>query len=143
MAFSFPLSSSFLINYTSNPPVNWNEVESILKDLGAVKVYHIKAKHSIEDWFLSDLTGILKYLKLTPGSKPNGNNGYEKMKNLFKKSNRLYVKGERINGFIDSIDVEKIMCTNCSQLKPLCKELNVRCPNLVSKHPKPHSNKNP
>ncbi|MBP1917889.1 hypothetical protein [Youngiibacter multivorans] len=119
-----------IFDFASNPPVKWTEVESMLKNLGAVKVHQVKARHSIEDWFLNDLSGLLKFLKLPPGTNPNGNNGYEKMKNLFKKSNRVYVKGEGISGFIDSINLDKVMCINCNQLKPLCKVLNVQCPRL-------------
>lgn len=115
-------------DFSVKPPVNWGEVVESLKKVGADKVLHIKAKHSIEDWILNDITGLCGYLRINPSSvKLNGKNGVKKVENLFRKANKIYVKGVKIKGFISSLDIQKIMCPACIQLKVLCKRLGVKC----------------
>lgn len=69
------------------PPIEWNEVEADLKKNGVQEVIHIKARHSIEDWFLFDLDGIISFLRLSKKTKVSGRNGYDKLKKLFKMAN--------------------------------------------------------
>jgi len=52
---------------------------------------------------------------------------YKKLENLFKKANRVYIKGGKVSGFIESLDIKKIMVEICSEIKPLCKKLGVTC----------------
>ena len=84
-----------VFGYVQKPRINWNEVEKILKDDGAHKVLHIKAEKSIEDWFLIDKEGIKHFLKLNSDIEPQGTNGYEKLKFLFKRANKVYTKKSR------------------------------------------------
>ncbi len=116
-----------VFDFSPNPPVDWDEVENSLKASGARSVSHIKARHSIEDWIMHDIEGICNYLKLPENTKLNGGNGLKKIEYLFKKANKVYVKGSKIKGLVDSLDIRKIMCNSCSQLKSLCKKLGVNC----------------
>ncbi|WP_425059094.1 hypothetical protein SCACP_37580 [Sporomusa carbonis] len=118
-----------VFDYSANPPVVWSEVEQELKKLGAVKIVHIKAKRSIEDWFLFDKEGILQYLGLPADTHVPQTGGGNTLKTLFKKAGKVYVKGSSTKGFIDSLDVKLIMGSVCSELKNMCKELGIKCKN--------------
>ena len=72
----------------------------------------MQAKRSIEDWFLYDLEGILKFLRLAKNTKVSGKNGYDKLQRLYKQANKIYYKGIKSNGMKD-------------QLNPLYKVLGV------------------
>ena len=97
-----------------------------LIDAGANKVIHIEAVHSIEDWFLYDLEGILRFLKLNNKIKVSGNNGYDKLQRLYKKANKIYIKGMNSNGMVACLDLDKITKNIHGQLDPLYKALGVR-----------------
>lgn len=110
-----------------NPPVNWREVKKAFLDNGADDVRLIKAIHSIEDWFLCDAEGIFRYLHLPANTKlPNGK-GYDRLKALFKKKNKMYIKGKTNGNFVQALDIEKILLSNCREISPLCKLLGVDC----------------
>lgn len=110
-----------------NPPVNWCEVKNAFLDSGANAVHLIKAIHSIEDWFLCDADGILRYLHLPANTKIPSGKGYERLKELFKRGNKIYIKGRTSGNFVQALDVEKILLNNCSDIAPLCKLLGVDC----------------
>lgn len=116
-----------VFEFSQNPPVDWSAVEKSLKDGGAENIYHIKARKSIEDWLLNDVEGICRHLRLQSPKKINGSNGLKKIENLFKRVNKIYIKGESAKGLIDSLNIQKVMCTNCFQIKHLCKLLGVEC----------------
>lgn len=113
-----------VFDFSSKPPVKWKDVERDFQENGA-KVIHIKARHSIEDWFLIDAEGIITFLRLPKKTKISGENGYEKLKNLYKKANKMYYKGMKSNGMIDKLDIYKIAITVKDQLKPLFEVLGV------------------
>lgn len=100
---------------SSKPSVDWANVELTLRKLGANNVIHIKAERCIEDVFLIDIHGICNYLKIKPISKITGQNGVEKMQNLFNKGNRIYQKGYSCDGLIDNLDMESIF----EKVKPM------------------------
>ena len=110
----------------SKPPVDWKEVEDAFRENGVQKVIHIKAKRSIEDWFLHDLAGILAFLRLPGKTKVSGANGCEKLKKLFKQANKVYYKGIRSNGMIEQLDIDKIVQSIQKELEPLYRELGIR-----------------
>ena len=56
-------SDTDVFELSSKPPIKWEDVERDFIDNGA-KVIHVKARHSIEDWFLADTEGIIAFLKL-------------------------------------------------------------------------------
>ncbi|MCW2277572.1 hypothetical protein [Heliophilum fasciatum] len=115
-----------VFEYSTKPIVNWSEVEKDLKAWGAKKIFHIKAKRSIEDWFLLDEGGILHYLNLSKGTKVSKNGGTKTIETLFKKGGKVYIKGST-RGFVDSLDIKLIMNNICPELKNLCKDLGVKC----------------
>jgi len=110
----------------NKPPINWSEVEMALYNAGAKEVIHIKARQCIEDWFLSDLKGVLKFLKLSASTKLKGSNGLKRLEYAFKKANRVYIKGKAARGFIEALDIELIAREHSSELKPLCNILQIK-----------------
>ena len=113
-----------VFGYVQRPKINWKEVEKLLKDDGAHKVLHIKAEKSIEDWFLIDKEGIRRFLKLSSDIEPQGSNGYEKLKYLFKKANKIYAKkGREVNGLVQALDIGLIGREVTKGLDLLYKEL--------------------
>lgn len=107
------------------PPIKWDEIELEFKENGAHKVIHIAAKHSIEDWFLFDVEGIISFLHLPKRTKASGANGYDKLKKLFKQANKMYYKGMKSNGMVGRLDIDKIVQNIHTELAPLYNELGI------------------
>ena len=112
--------------------------ESDLKYRGASKVIHIKATKTIEDFFIHDIDGIVNFLKIQKPKILKGSTGLEKLEKLFLKGNRIYQKGHKCSGFIDSLDMNIILPHICNELKPLCTQLGIEsnctcCKKHVSK----------
>lgn len=101
------------------PPTNWKIVEKKLKELGINNFYRIVAKRMIEDWFLSDLDGLLSYLKLKKAPKLKGKDAYAKIKSLFKSGNKIYQKGNSSHKFVPSLNIKKIRDNYSKELKKL------------------------
>lgn len=118
-------SDTDVFEFASKPPIKWNEVKKELEANGAKKVIHVRAKRSIEDWFLHDLEGILKFLRLAKNTKVSGKNGYDKLQRLYKQANKIYIKGNKSNGMIAHLDIDKIADEVKDQLNPLYKVLGV------------------
>lgn len=97
-----------VFEFSSKPPVRWNEVEKELLQNGATKVIHVEAKHCIEDWFLYDADGIISSLRLNKKTKVSGKSGYDKLQRLYKQANKVYYKGIKSNGMIERLDIDKI-----------------------------------
>ncbi|RJQ25514.1 MAG: hypothetical protein C4589_10960 [Peptococcaceae bacterium] len=116
-----------VFDLSPNPPVVWSGVEQELKACGAKKVIHVKARRSIEDWFLKDMKGVLRYLRLSEPPSISKTSGAETIKALFKKADKVYIKGSAVEGFVDALDVKTIMGLICPELKKLCKELGIKC----------------
>lgn len=122
-----------VFEFTKKPPINKSEVKKSLQKAGAQKVTYIIANKSIEEWFLSDLEGVLNYLRLPKTTKRPSGNGQEALKSLFKMANKLYVKGTKVEGFIEKLDIRKIVNSYCSSFKPLCQSLNLDCKKICNK----------
>ena len=112
-----------VFDFKAKNHVNWDGVDAKLKRLGAKEVYHIKAEKCIEDIFLIDTVGICKYLNIPQVKRVNGQNGVEKMKNLFMRGNRIYQKGFFCEGFINSLDISLILEEKQLVFKPLVQKL--------------------
>lgn len=110
-----------------NPPVNWDSVKKAFCERGVKEICEIKAEKAIEDWFLYDVEGILKYLRLPQDTKIPKGSGADKLKELFKKANKLYVKGERSAGLVQALNMELILSNICPDVSPLCRLLGVEC----------------
>ena len=117
-----------------HPPVDRERLEKDLIKEGATKVIHLKAKRTIEDFFVYDIDGIAKFLKIKKPQNMSGLTGLQKIDKLFAKANRIYQKGYKCTGFIQSLDMDKIFPKICNEIKPLCIELglNEKC-NLCKK----------
>lgn len=118
-------SDTDVFELEQKPPVNWDEVRNDLISAGAHDVILVRAKKSIEDWFLYDSDSIVSFLRLKKGEKITGSNGYDKLKRLYKKANKMYFKGMQSNGMVEKLDIEKISLAVKDQLSPLYKLLGV------------------
>lgn len=108
----------------AKPVVNWEKLERDFKDNGANITIHIKAKKSIEDTFLIDINGIVNFLKLKNTSINSlKGSGFEKMKQLFKKANRVYLKGTKVDGLVESLNIDLICKNQCQNYRSLCELL--------------------
>ena len=92
---------SDVFDFSTKPPVDWEDIEKKLYKLGASKVYHIEAKKCIEDLFLIDINGICDFLKITVPRNIRGRNAVEKLNYLFYKGKRIYQKGYATKAFIN------------------------------------------
>jgi len=115
------------VDDSPKPPIEWGKVKESLLCCGAKRVVEIKAKKSIEDWFLYDKEGVCSYLKLPSNIKISGKNSIQKMQKLFIKANRVYIKGSKCNDLINALDIKKIMRQICKEIRPLCNILGVKC----------------
>lgn len=113
--------------YSKKPPVVMQEVKRSLLSAGAKSVKNIKANKSIEDWFLIDISGVLKFLRLSASTPQGQGKGLEKVQALFKKANRVYVKGSHVKGFVKALDMALIRKNICTSLKPLCTCMQLQC----------------
>ncbi|SHK96327.1 hypothetical protein [Hespellia stercorisuis] len=116
-------SDTDVFEFASKPPIKWNDVKNELENNGASKIIHVQAKRSIEDWFLNDIEGILKFLRLNKKTKVSGKNGYDKLQRLYKQANKVYFKGIQSDGMIARLNIEKIAGAVKDQLNPLYKAL--------------------
>ena len=118
-------SDTDVFEFSSKPPIKWNDVKRELGANGASKIIHVQAKRSIEDWFLCDTEGILGFLRLKKNTKVSGKSGYDKIQRLYKQANKVYFKGMKSNGMIGRLDIEKIADAVKDQLNPLYKALGI------------------
>ena len=106
---------------SKTPPVDREKLEQDLLEAGANKVIHIVANKSIEDIFLTDIDSILTFLKLKKSDASSlSGNGYEKLKKLYKKANKIYQKGENVEGFVEKLDMDLICSIHCKMFSPIC-----------------------
>lgn len=110
-----------------NPPVQWIDVKKAFLSSGAKNVCLIKAVKSIEDCFFYDTAGILTYLRLAANTKLPSGNGYERLTDLFQKSNKVYLKGRSSGQFVEKLNMKQILSNICPSISPLCKLLGVNC----------------
>lgn len=111
-----------------HPPIDRNKIAKKLKDYRASEVLHIVAEHTIEDWIMIDKKGVLAYLKLNEDTKIVGKTGLEQLKFLFKKANRTYIKGAKVSGLIEALNMDVICNDKCKEISQLCKMVGYDCP---------------
>jgi len=119
-----------VFGFHNSPKIDWLQIKRQLLESGANKVHFIKAEKCIEDWFLIDKEGICRFLRLDENTRLKGMNGVEKMENLFKKANKVYVKGKSVNGLIQTLDIEKIVLGKIEIFRPIYKILGITDDNL-------------
>lgn len=115
---------SDVFEFAKKPPTNWKLVRDQLKALGITKFNEIVAVRMIEDWFLTDLDGLVAYLNLKKVPNLKGGNAFEKIKILFKAGNKIYQKGSSSHKFIEHLSIQKIRSSYKKQLLKLEKEIN-------------------
>lgn len=119
---------------SKKPPIDRKRLEKDLKAAGANKVLHIVAKNSIEDIFLTDSKGVLASLNLksTDFASLTGS-GYQKMKVLYRKANKIYQKGENVEEFVEKLNMDIICSKHCIMFSPICRILfnDFQCKNLT------------
>ena len=71
------------------------------------------------------MEGIIAFLKLPKKTKVKGSSGYDKLKKLYRLSNKMYIKGMRSNGMVNHLDISKIVNAVKEELKPIYKVLEV------------------
>ena len=118
-------SDTDVFELSPKPPVRWDEVKKGMLDNGAKNVIMVKAKRSIEDWFLYDAENIISFLRLKKCTKVTGSTGYDKLMRLYKQANKVYYKGMKSNGMVAKLDIDKISLAVKDQLAPLYKALGV------------------
>lgn len=116
-----------VFEYGVHPPINRDQLEADLYRLGASKVIRLVANRTIEDWFMHDEQGILRYLRLKKETKIKGANGLEKIKYLFNCANRVYQKGSKVENFIKHLNMDIICSKICNEISSLCIELGSEC----------------
>lgn len=131
--YAFLCYDTDIFELSKKPPVNMQEVKQRLLKNGAYKVEYIKAEKSIEDWFLLDYDGVIRYLRLPTRTPKETGAGQVVLKKLFKKARRIYIKGGKTEGFIDHLNIEKIKNQICPSLKSLCKCMGLSCKKICNK----------
>ena len=114
---------SDVFEFSRKPPVDWDEVTKALLGKGANDVRLVKAVTSIEDWFLYDLEGLRKFLKLPKKFKMTGYKGQKGLVQLFLKAKKTYIKGSRCNGLIEALDLNVILPKIESEIANILEEL--------------------
>lgn len=105
------------------PPTDWKIIKAKVAGLGISSFNEIKVKRMIEDWFLLDTNGICKYLSIKLPIKMAVGNGYNKLKQLFRKGNKVYQKGSYCHKFMPFLDISFIRSKLKSELESLEKKL--------------------
>lgn len=114
-----------VFEFAERPVVDWKKVEREVKMLGIKEFCQIRVERMIEDWILDDLTGLVKYLRLSEAPKLLGNNAFDKIQILFKRANKVYFKGISIKNFVEVINYASVRKCRMAALSELETLLNV------------------
>ncbi|MCE5210417.1 MAG: DUF4276 family protein [Deltaproteobacteria bacterium] len=110
-----------------NPPINISHIVETFKNKSkkqcrVLSVKKIIATQMIESWFFYDMDGIYKFLS-TPHSqrkhhkfRPPEKFTHIDLSNLFKRYDKIYIKGKRCQNFVNHLDIEKIY-RDCQELQ--------------------------
>lgn len=91
------------------------EKEFIAKKSRIKSINQIVATQDLESWFFHDMPGIFKYLSVpVKDRKPEKHSNVDATNNrilskMFHAHGEHYQKGKRVEGFIDSLDLQKII----------------------------------
>lgn len=106
--------------------VDWCALRKAVKRMGIEEFIQLGIKSSIEDWLLCDQESICRFLKLKDVPKTlKGNNGNEKLNDLFGRANKVYQKGYQTKDLVTSLDMGVLRNKNKVFLEPLERALNV------------------
>ncbi len=111
-------------NRTIESPIDISYIEENLlpgRDrIGGIN--EIIATQDLESWLFIDVDGIYRFLRTSRSNRNTRKySNYEKFNNkdlakLFRRNKRVYSKGKKIEGFLESLDLEKIY-NECDDLK--------------------------
>lgn len=126
--FIFLTHDTDVFEHNKKPPISWKLIESSFQSEKSVNnVYRIKAIKSIEDWFLSDMEGIKKFLKLKNIKLKRGSkNGAQYISDLFKLGNKIYLKGSKMDDFINILNIIPIYNGIIKEVKSL-EDILIKC----------------
>jgi hypothetical protein len=113
-----------IFRYDRQPAFNWSDIDAYFKNKGVESVIHIRQKYMIEDVFMEDYQGILRYLNLPENSNMPRGNGFEKLQILFNRANKIYYKGYLSLRFVKELDLYKIYKRREDTFRPLIKILD-------------------
>jgi hypothetical protein len=106
-------------NRNTGLSINLDLIKSKLKNNKRIKSYNlIVATIDIESWFFIDISNIYRFLKITPMNRDIVKyEQFEKFDNyalsaLFKKHGQIYQKRQKVDRFIDYLDLNKIYNTS-------------------------------
>lgn len=106
--------------------INWDILRKTVKRMGIQEFIQLGIRSSIEDWLLSDMEGICRYLNLTTIPKSlKGNNGNAKLTDLYGHAKKVYQKGCQARELVDALRMEIIKKKHADDLSELEKALNV------------------
>jgi hypothetical protein len=106
--------------------INWDILRKTVKRMGIQEFIQLGIRSSIEDWLLSDMEGICRYLNLTTIPKSlKGNNGNAKLTDLYGHAKKVYQKGCQARELVDALRMEIIRKKHADDLSELEKALNV------------------
>lgn len=114
-----------VFEYDRQPIIDWQKVDANFKKNGAIEIVHVRQKSMIEDVFLEDYQGVLKFLNLPKNSKIPKGNGYEKLQLLFNRANKIYYKGYLCKKLLKNLDLIRIYQKREDVLYPLVRILNI------------------
>ena len=119
-----------VLEFGYNPPIDWGILKPDLENIvGENRVEQIPVEKSIEDWLLTDIDGICKYLKIkNKPRKLQGKSGFEKMKNWFKLRGKVYSKGYDSENIVKHLNIAQIEKEHNKVLKPLRVALGIEKP---------------
>ena len=107
--------------------VDWNALKKAVKRMGIEEFIQLGIKNSIEDWLLCDEEGVCRFLKLKDLPKSlKGNNGNEKLNDLFGKAKKVYQKGYHTKDLVATLNMGVIRNKNMDVLEPLEKALDFK-----------------
>lgn len=90
-----------------------NTVHKFL-EAGASRVHSIRARLMIEDWYLYDYEGILKFLQIPRNTLPKnperipGSNAAKKMNYIYRTARKVYQKGYAVDDLTAHLNIDKI-----------------------------------
>lgn len=90
-----------------------SKIEQELRPERILSINEIIATQDIESWFLKDIDGVYKFLKVPHKERTNKYKNTESfnstdLSNLFRRYRKNYQKGSRADGFIEALNIDLI-----------------------------------
>lgn len=100
--------------------VDWGALQKTVRRMGIEQFIRLGIKSSIEDWILCDIEGVCRFLGVSAVPKMlKGNDGNEKLNDLFNKARKTYQKGYQTKELMAMLDMGAIRNKNADTLAAL------------------------